>query len=341
MSIKPRLSSAEFIVLMALISATVAFSIDAMLPAMGKIAEELTPDAPNRAQLIITSFVFGMGIGTLFAGPLCDAFGRRTVVVGGALIYCIGSYFAWTSASMDGVVIARVLQGVGAAGPRIASLAITRDLYAGRQMARVMSLMMMVFVLVPSAAPLIGSWIMAWIGWRGIFLAFILFSVFTVTWLLIRQPETLTPEARRPLNFATLWDGTKEICSIPRVLLSLAAQCLTFCMIFFMITTSQQVFDITFDREASFPWWFAMISLLSACGAFVNSKIVPTLGMRAVIIGALSVQACLSLVFVLVIATGVLPDNAYFAMYLLWILSVFMVAGGMAIGKIQSRYMAK
>src|SRR5690606_31104242 len=147
-----RLPLPEFIVLLAMMFAMTAFSIDAMLPAMPEIAADLSPEAPNRTQLIITSFVFGMGLGTFLTGPLSDALGRRRVIVGGAVLYCIGAALAWVAPSLWLVLAARVLQGLGVAGPRVAAMALVRDLYSGRQMARIVSITMMVFVLVPAVA---------------------------------------------------------------------------------------------------------------------------------------------------------------------------------------------
>ena len=110
-----RLSLPEFGALTGMMFATVAFSIDAMLPAMTEIANELSPDAPNRAQLIITSFVLGMGVGTLFTGPLSDSFGRKTVILGGAALYILAAALAWAAPSLELVLLARVLQGLSAA----------------------------------------------------------------------------------------------------------------------------------------------------------------------------------------------------------------------------------
>ena len=193
-----RLSMPEFIALIAMLFATIAFSIDAMLPALPEIAATLTPLDPNKAQLIVTSFVLGMGIGTLFAGPLSDSFGRRNVIVGGAVLYCAAAAIAMVAPSLETVLAARVLQGLGAAGPRVVSLALVRDLYKGREMARVVSFAMMIFTLVPAVAPLAASGIIAAWGWRAIFAAFILFAILAVVWMMLRQPETLPRAARRP-----------------------------------------------------------------------------------------------------------------------------------------------
>ena len=161
-----RLGLPEFVAIMGMMFATVAFSIDAMLPAMGEIAAELSPEAPQQAQLIITVFVLGMGIGTLFTGPLCDALGRKSVILGSAAIYVASSVFAWAAGSLELVLAARLLQGLAAAGPRVAAMAMMRDLYSGRQMAQVVSFAMMVFSFVPSIAPLLGAGIIWLSGWR-------------------------------------------------------------------------------------------------------------------------------------------------------------------------------
>ena len=173
----PRLPLPEFIALIAMLFATIAFSIDAMLPALPEIAQELTPADPNKAQLIVTSFVLGMGLGTLFAGPLSDSFGRRNVILAGAVLYCAASAVAMIAPSLETVLAARVVQGLGAAGPRVVSLALVRDLYKGREMARIMSFAMMIFMVAPAAAPLLGQQIISLAGWHAIFIAFILFAV--------------------------------------------------------------------------------------------------------------------------------------------------------------------
>ncbi|MDE3028083.1 MAG: MFS transporter, partial [Paracoccaceae bacterium] len=183
----------EFIALLAMLFAIVSFSIDGMLPALPQIARELTPDDINRAQLIVTSFVLGMGVGTLFAGPISDTIGRRPAIFCGVGIYIVGSILASITQSLDLLLAARLLQGLGAAGPRIVTLAMVRDLYAGRNMARIVSFAMMIFTLVPAVAPSIGALIIAGFGWRGIFGAVIAFALIASSWLTLRQPETLLP----------------------------------------------------------------------------------------------------------------------------------------------------
>lgn len=143
--------------MLAFLFATIAFSIDAMLPALPDIAADLTPDNVNRAQLILTTFVAGMGLGTLFAGPLSDALGRKRTITIGFGIYIAATIAAIYADSLELLLVARFVQGLGAAGPRIVGLALVRDLYEGREMARISSFVMMIFIMIPAVAPTLGA----------------------------------------------------------------------------------------------------------------------------------------------------------------------------------------
>lgn len=321
------LGQTEFIALIAMLFATIAFSIDAMLPALPGIAAELSPEAPNAAQLIVTSFVLGMGVGTFFAGPLSDSFGRKPVMLGGAVLYCAGAAMAWAAPTLETVVAARILQGLGAAGPRIVSLAMVRDLYAGRQMARVVSFAMMVFTLVPAVAPLIGSWIIAAHGWRAIFGAFLAFSALSMAWLWLRQPETLPPPRRRPLAAGPLWAALREVMSHRVIMTAIAVQALCFGTLFGTLSSTQQIFDVTFGRGDEFPLWFALIALVSGTASFLNARLVVRLGMRRLVTGMLAAQVVLSAGMAAATAAGLWPAALAFPAHVAWTVGVFFMAG--------------
>ena len=318
-----RLSQPEFIALIAMLFAMVAFSIDAMLPALPEIAREISPDAPNRAQLILTSFVFGMGVGTLFTGPLSDRFGRKPVILGGAALYMLGAALAWQASTLNEMLAARALQGLGVAGPRIVALAIIRDIYEGRRMAQIMSYAMMIFALVPAIAPFLGALIIDAFGWRMIFAAFILFCLIATLWLALRQPETLPPERRRPFVPRTLWHATQECFSHRVFTLSALVQSLTFGMLFATLSTIQPLFEDTYQRGDSFPAWFALIAVLGGTASIINARLVVALGMRVMIqlgLGGLTLLSALVLLFGL---TATLP----FAVFMIWITAIFFMVG--------------
>ncbi len=329
-----QLGQSEFIALMAMVAATVAFSIDAMLPALPDIGAELSPNDLNNAQLIVTSFVLGMGIGTLFTGPLSDAFGRKPVMIGGSIVYILACALAWAAPTLEIMLAARVVQGLGAAGPRVVAMALIRDLHSGPQMARILSFVMVVFSLVPALAPTVGHYIIIGFGWRAIFITFILFSLGTSIWLLIRQPETLTPENRRPLSLTSLASAAAEMFRHPTARLSIFIQTLTLGMLFTVISSTQQVFDQTFDQGAHFHLWFGGIAIVAASSGLLNARFVVRLGMRAMIKAMYIAQIILTLIMLGVSITAA-PYWLAFGAYLLWTVGNFFQAG-MTIGNLNA-----
>lgn len=321
------ISQTEFVAIMAMLFATIAISIDAMLPALPDIASALSPDAPNAAQLVITSFVFGMGIGTLFAGPLSDAFGRKRIIMFGSALYALAALACYFAPSLELLLAARVVQGIGAAAPRTVSLAMIRDLFSGREMARIMSFVMMIFTVIPAVAPLMGQGIIAIADWHAIFLAYIAFSAIIMLWMGLRQPETLPVAARRPLRVAPLWSATKELGHHRVIVISTIVQALTLGALFATLSSMHGIFELRFDRADSFPLWFAFIAVGSMSGSLLNSRIVMGLGMRRVITGSFAAQLALTLVCLVAVATGLMPEVLAFPAHLLWSIGLFSMLG--------------
>ncbi|MEQ9261487.1 MAG: MFS transporter [Roseovarius sp.] len=321
----PALHPVEFVAMMAMLVATVAFSIDAMLPALPLIGAELVPGDMNRAQLVVSSFLLGMGIGTFFTGPLSDSYGRKAVILGGAGVYAAGAVVAMVAPTLELLIAARILQGLGAAAARIVALAIIRDLYAGRAMARLMSFVMMVFTLAPAVAPLAGAGLIALTGWRGIFGSFILFAAITSLWMGLRLAEPLPRDRRRPFRLGVLWDAAKEVLSFRTVRLSIAVQILCFTTLFASISSIQQVFAESFGREAEFPYWFFLLALIAGTGSFLNASLVMRLGMRRMVSVTLLAQIGLSGMVLCLFLLG-LPPGVDFAVYLVWQTTIFFQA---------------
>lgn len=317
----------EFVALIAALFATIAISIDAMLPALPQIAATLSPDAPNAAQLVVTSFVFGMGVGTFFTGPLSDTFGRKPVILIGLALYALAALACMLAPSLEVLLAARFLQGLAVAAPRTVSLAIVRDLYTGPEMARIMSFAMMIFTIIPAIAPLLGAGMIALGGWHSIFLLYVVFAGLIMLWFGLRQVETHPSNRRRPLKSAEILSALRELLGYRVVLVSTLLMTLTFGALFATISSIQGIFAQQFGLEESFPLWFGLIALVSMSGSFLNTRIVVRLGMRRVVIAAYSVVLVLTLIALAAIGSGALPDNVNLVLYLLWNMALFGMMG--------------
>ena len=326
------LHKVEFIALTAMMFATIAFSIDAMLPALPNIAADIAPGGVAQAALVMTFFVIGMGAGTFFTGPLSDAYGRKPVVYAGLAVYALGAVLSWLAPTLELMLAARVLQGLGAAGPRVVSSAIIRDLYSGRTMASIMSLTMMVFLLVPAIAPLIGALITNALGWRAIFPAFLIFGLILLIWFGTRMRETLPVEARRPLRVALIADAVRQMFAHPTVRLSIFVQTLMLMSLFSVLTMVQPIFEVSFGREESFPLWFGAIALASGLSSLLNAVIVGRFGMRKLVTWALAAQVVISTVFVVWMVAD-MPHM--FAFYIFWQWGV-MFQGGLTVANLNA-----
>lgn len=320
-------SPREFVAMIAMLFATIALSIDAMLPALPAIAAELTPGDVNAAQLVIGVFFAGMGVGTLISGPISDAIGRKSTLLICAVIYLAGSALCAAAPSLEMLLFARFLQGIGASGPRAAGVAMVRDLYKGAEMARIMSFVMMIFSLVPAAAPLLGQFILLFGSWRLIFVAFIFFALAVNLWMALRQPETLAPQDRRPLELGLLWQATKELAHHRIAIIGTLCQTLTSASLVATLSSQQGIFADRFGSVETFPAWFAVIALCSISGSYANSQMVRRLGMFTVVRASYLAQLAMTLGVLGLITLTALPLPVEFALHILWSIGIFATMG--------------
>nr|WP_325248274.1 multidrug effflux MFS transporter [Amylibacter sp.] len=322
-----RLPLLEFIILTALLFSLIAFGTDAMLPAFGEIAADLHTPNVNRVQLIVAAFVLGTGFGQLVSGPLSDAIGRKPVLLGGISVFIAASFWAWGTQSLEMLLLARFIQGLGISAPRTVGMAMVRDLYAGREMARVVSLAMMMFVLVPAVAPLIGQGIMLAFGWRAIFLSFVVMSGCVGLWLWVRQEETHILEKRRPVKVSTMLAAVKEMVRSKRVIVSLLVLCMSYSIIFSYISSAQQVFVDWLDAGTSFPTYFAIIALVSGTASALNAALVVRLGMWLMSTIGLALIAIFSLTGGTLIYLGLFEGHALLVFFIGWSMTLFFLSG--------------
>lgn len=287
----------EFVALMALMISLVALSIDAMLPALGPMGSDLGLLHDNDSQLVITALFFGLATAQMVYGPLSDSIGRKPAIYIGFLLFIIGCILSMVATNLTVMLIGRVLQGIGAAGPRIVTIALVRDQYEGRAMARIMSLVMAVFIIVPMLAPLIGQLILFTTNWRAIFGAFLVLALVALVWFRLRQPETLPPEKRVPFSPGRISAGIREACMNQTAMAYIVAAGLVFGAFVGYLNSAQQIFQQQYGLGEMFAVYFAVLALAIGAASLFNSKLVMRFGMRFLSLRALWVLCIASLGF--------------------------------------------
>lgn len=285
---KAALRTAEFVALFAAITSLTAISIDALLPGLHAIGRDLAVTDSNDTQLVISMFILGMVFGELFFGPLSDAIGRRSAILIGLGVYAAGTAIAMTATSLEQILIGRIIQGIGVSGPKIASRALIRDLYEGEAMARIMSFIFAVFVLVPMIGPAIGQLVIHAAGWRAVFILYLAFAAAVGIWLWARQPETLALHRRLPFSPAIIHGNARLILSHPRVMAYTFAAGLIFGTQLLYLSTAPALFRDLYGVTDHFPLYFALLALGIGMASFSNSKLVTRYGTYRLSTAALS-----------------------------------------------------
>ncbi len=294
---------AEFVPLMALMISLVALSTDAMLPALPLIGSDLGVQKANNNQWILSAFFLGLALGQMVFGPLSDSVGRKLAINAGLILFMVGCLLSTFATDFPTMLAGRILQGMGAAGPRTVSIALIRDQYEGRAMARIMSFIMAVFILVPAAAPAIGQGIVYIADWREIFVFFLALALIVFVWFTARQPETLPLDRRNALAAGRIGRAIVEVCTNRVAFSNAAAAGFVFAAMIGYLTSSQQIFQDTYQLGSLFPLFFAVLALAIGSASFSNSRLVIRYGMRVLSGRALIAIIGLSVVFFVIAAT--------------------------------------
>ena len=276
----PALRSAEFVPLIALLMSLVALATNAMLPALPMIGSDLGATRANDAQFVITSVFLGVGIGQMIFGPLSDRVGRKAAIHAGLVLFMAGCVVSVFASTFPVMIAGRILQGIGVAGPRVATMALVRDQYEGARMGRLMSMVFALFILVPTVAPALGQVIVWLAGWRAIFTTFLVIAAIAFTWLAVRQPETLPRERRRAISPSAIGRAVIEIVRIRAALGYTLATGFVFAPFVAYLSCAQQIFQEAYHTGALFPAYFAVLALAAGGALLVNGRLVMRYGMR-------------------------------------------------------------
>jgi DHA1 family bicyclomycin/chloramphenicol resistance-like MFS transporter len=276
------LSRTEFVALIAAIMSLNALAIDVMLPALPYMGESLGVAEENHRQFVVSVYMVGFGIGQLLVGPLSDRFGRRVPLLIGIGTYVAAVIAAGFAPSFAVLLALRFVQGLGASATRVVATAVVRDCFAGRAMAEVMSLVFMVFMVIPVIAPGIGEVLLQVGPWQSIFVFMGSLALAFGLWAYLRLPETLAPERRRPLTAASVLGGFRLVVSNRLALWYALAGTFLFGALFGFISTAQQIYVDLYGLGVWFPAAFAFVAGLMALSSFLNSRIVRRVGMRRI-----------------------------------------------------------
>ncbi|MBB3966314.1 DHA1 family bicyclomycin/chloramphenicol resistance-like MFS transporter [Rhizobium metallidurans] len=297
----------EFIALAAFLMAINSLAIDIMLPALQQIGASLNVENENNRQFVVSSYLLGFGVAQLVYGPLSDRFGRRLPLLAGIGIYICSSLGSALVPTFEGLLILRFIQGLGSAATRVITISIVRDIYGGRQMAEVMSLIMMVFMIVPVIAPGSGQIIMLFGSWHLIFLFIAVMAAIIAAWAYIRLPETLRPENVRPFTVKSVLGGFKLVLTNRVALCYTIASTFIFGSLFGFINSAQQIYVGIYGLGVYFPLAFAGVAVFMSMSSFLNSRLVGKFGMRRLSHGALLGFITINTIWLLALVFGPHP----------------------------------
>ena len=317
---EPRMGKREFIVLISMLMALTALAIDMMLPAFGEMRSTFGLEADSSAVApVITVFLIGFGAGQLLWGPLSDALGRKRILWIGLAIYSLGAVAAAFAPSLGVLLLLRLVGGMGAAAVRVFTQGAIRDRYRGDQMAKVLSYIMAVFLLVPMVAPSLGTAVLAVGDWRWVFAFFLIAAAVAAIWS-TRLPETLPKERRIALDVSRLAAATKVVVTSRFAMGLTIAQMAVFGFFASYLASTELILADVFGLGAWFPIVFGGASLMLGAAMLFNPRLIDRFGLRRMVRYALTGYLATSLSFAAIaIASGGRPP---FWLYLVGILPI-------------------
>ncbi len=307
----------EFIALMAMLMALNALAIDIMLPGLQEIGASLGVESENHRQYVISAYLMGFAVAQLAYGPLADRFGRKAPMLAGLGIYIVAAFLAAFSPTFVALLTLRFVQGIGSAASRVITVSIIRDVFGGRQMAEVMSLVMMVFMIVPIIAPGTGQVVMLFGEWHLIFVFMALAGAAITLWMYIRLPETLNPADRRPFTVGSIGRAFAIVLTNRVALCYTLASTFIFGSLFGFINSAQQIYVGIYGLGAMFPVAFAAVAAFMSLSSYLNSRLVGRFGMRRLSHGALIGFMLISGTWFVLSLFGTIPFPLFLSLFAL------------------------
>jgi DHA1 family bicyclomycin/chloramphenicol resistance-like MFS transporter len=326
------LSRAEFVALIAALGTINAAAIDVMLPALPNMGDAFGLANANDRSLVLTVFVIGLGLPQLIFGPLSDRFGRRVPLLAGIVVYALAALAAPFAPNFTALLVLRFIQGVGSAAVSVASQSAVRDLYSGRAMAEIMSMVWSVFMIVPILAPGLGQIILLTGPWQVIFIFMGTLAIICTVWAYVRLPETLAPANRRSLSVGSIWQGFALVFGNRSALFYGAAGVFLFGGVLGLVNSAQQIYVGIYGLGPFFPLAFAVAPITFAIAFLINSRLVARFGMRRLAHGSMVAFIAVTAVWLAIdLILGTMPLWLFMSL-----LALTVLAQGLAWGNIGS-----
>lgn len=297
------------IAFLAFVGVLMAFGIDAALPAFDELRAEFDLDARGISAAVTGTVYFaGMALGQLLCGVLADRFGRRPILAGGLLVYAAAAAASAASTSLEMLLIARFVWGLGASAPSVLRFAVARDLYSGDRMARVVSIFMAVFLIGPIIVPFVGEAILTVGSWRTVFAGGVLLAAVAVVWTL-RFGETMDPADRRPIRLASFREAFFAVGRTPQTRWALIGSTLFTAQFFVWLGSAEPAISGIFDRDEQFTLFFGLSGAGMALALLANNRLIDRFGIARMIRRASVVHVAVSAVgFLFVFSADGVPS---------------------------------
>lgn len=311
--------------------ALIAIAIDLVLPAFPDVRSAFDmPSDSTEVGWIITVFFLGISVGPWLFGPASDRFGRRPMLFASLGLYIVGGILSILATSWPLLIAARFVWGVGAAGPRTLTSAMVRDRFEGDRMARLMSFIMAVFLIVPIVAPAIGAGLIAILPWRSVFVLPVVIAVFMGVWAL-RLPETLPVERRRPFTWKSIGSAAREVFSNRTTLSFMFANMFTYAILTAYLGASEVIMEDVYEHGEWFPLFFGALGVAFALNSLNNARRVKNVGLNQHLRRSVHFGSAAALVFVVVSFTnGGKPNFWLFSIALALLIPVAQGLGPLA-----------
>ncbi len=292
------MSFAEFVIVIASLMALTALATSMMLAVLAEIGKTFAVDV-TKTQSVLTAFFVGFSVGQFVVGPVSDRFGRRAVLLGGVTLYLVATVLCVLAQSFETLLVARGLQGLGVAAPRVITISVVRDCYSGRRMASVMSLAMTALMVIPVVAPAFGQVVVLALPWRWIFVFLGLYGLLVMAWMYVRLPETLAPENKRSLQPLSILGAVWQALTTRRTLGYMLATGFTQGSLLATLYAAPQVMGELLGMGNYFTVAFGVAAAAMSFGQFLNSQLVGRFGMRLLSHSAVVAGTLLSILLLL------------------------------------------